>query len=148
MGELLTRVGENLLGRVHGPLTFRLILQPLTAAIIATRAGIKDARTRRPAYGWAVLANPVSRRELLRDGWKEIARVFFFALLVDFVYELIKFRRIYPGESLIVASLLALLPYPLIRTLVNLIVAGVSCRTGNVATRDAERLCQSHRRLR
>jgi len=122
MGELLTRVWENLLGRVHGPLTFRLILQPLTAAIIATRAGIKDARRRRPAYGWAVLANRVSRKELLREGWKEIGRVFLFAVVVDLVYEVIEFRRIYPGESLIVAAVLALLPYPLIRTLVNLIV--------------------------
>ena len=122
MGEFLTRVWENLLGRVHGPLTFRLILQPLTAAVIATRAGIKDARKGRPAYGWALLANPATRKELLREGWKEVARVFFFALLVDLFYEVIVLRRIYPGESLIVAAVLALLPYPLIRTAVNLII--------------------------
>ena len=67
MGELLTRVWENLIGRLHGPLTFRLILQPLTAAVIATRAGIKDARSGHPAYGWAVLAQSASRKELLRE---------------------------------------------------------------------------------
>ena len=122
MGEFLTRVWENLLGRVHGPLTFRLILQPLTAAVIATRAGIKDARKGHPAYGWALLANPVTRKELLREGWKEVARVFFFALLVDLFYEVIVLRRIYLGESLIVAAVLALLPYPLIRTAVNLVI--------------------------
>ena len=71
MDELLARVWENLLGRLDGPLTFRLILQPLTAAIIAIRAGIKDARTGHPVYGWAVLTNPVGRKELLREGWKE-----------------------------------------------------------------------------
>ena len=122
MEELLTRVWENLLGRVHGPLTFRLILQPLAAAVIATRAGIKDARSGRPAYGWAVLANRVRRKELLREGWKEVTRVFLLALAVDLVYEVIEFRRVYPGESLIVAAVLALLPYPLIRTSVNLII--------------------------
>jgi len=122
MDELLTRVWENLFGRLHGPLTFRLILQPLTAAVIAARAGIKDARSGHPAYGWAVLARAGSRKELLREGWKEIARVFLFAVVVDLVYEVIEFRRIYPGESLIVAAVLALLPYPLIRTAVNLIV--------------------------
>jgi hypothetical protein len=121
MAELFARVWENLLGRLHGPLTFRLILQPLTAAVIATRAGIKDARSGHPAYGWAVLANPVARKELLRQGWKEIARVFLFAVAVDLVYEVIEFRRVYPGESLIVAAVLALLPYPLIRTAVNLV---------------------------
>jgi hypothetical protein len=122
MGELLTRVWENLLGRVHGPLTFRLILQPLAAALIATRAGLRDARSGHPAYGWTVLTNAVARRELLREGWKEVARVFVLAVIVDLVYEVIVFRRVYPGESLIVAAVLALLPYPLIRTSVNLIV--------------------------
>ena len=122
MGELLARVWENLIGRLHGPLTFRLFLQPLTAAVIATRAGIKDARSGHPAYGWAVLAQSASRKELLREGWKEVAKVFVFAVLVDLVYEVIVLRRIYPGESLIVAAVLALLPYPLIRTAVNLIV--------------------------
>ena len=122
MGELFTRVWENLLGRVHGPLTFRLILQPLAAALIATRAGLRDARRGHPAYGWAVLADPVARRELLREGWKEVARVFVLAVIVDLIYEAIVFRRIYPGESLIVAAVLALLPYPLIRSSINLIV--------------------------
>jgi hypothetical protein len=122
MGELLTRVWENLLGRMHGPLTFRLILQPLAAAVIATRAGLRDARRGHPAYGWAVLANPAARRELLLEGWKEIARVFVLAVIVDLVYEVIVFRRVYLGESLIVAAALALLPYPLIRSSINLIV--------------------------
>jgi hypothetical protein len=122
MGEFLTRVWENLLGRVHGPLTFRLILQPLAAAVIAARAGIKDARSGHPAYGWAVFTNRATRKELLREGWKEVARVFLVAVLVDLVYEIIEFRRVYPGESLIVAAVLALLPYPLFRSLVNLIL--------------------------
>ena len=122
MGELLTRVWENLLGRLHGPLTFRLILQPLAAALIATRAGLRDARRGHPTYGWAVLADPIARRELLLEGWKEVARVFVLAVIVDLIYEAIVFRRIYPGESLIVAAVLALLPYPLIRSSINLIV--------------------------
>lgn len=54
MVEIFTRVVENLFGRLHGPLTFRLILQPLAAAVIATRAGI-DARKGCPVYGWTVL---------------------------------------------------------------------------------------------
>jgi hypothetical protein len=122
MEELLTRVWGNLLGRIHGPLTFRLILQPLTAAVIAARAGIRDARKGHPAYGWAVLANPAARKELLREGWKDVARVFLLAVTVDLVYEIIEFRRVYPGESLIVAFVLALLPYPLIRSSANLII--------------------------
>jgi hypothetical protein len=49
MKDILARVWENLVGRVGGPLTFRLILQPTMAAILAIRAGLKDARGSRPA---------------------------------------------------------------------------------------------------
>jgi hypothetical protein len=41
MEELFARVWENLIGRVSGPLTFRLILQPIMAVIFAIRAGLK-----------------------------------------------------------------------------------------------------------
>jgi len=122
MGEFLARVWGNLLGRIHGPMTFRLILQPLAAILVAARAGLRDARSGRNVYGWSVLANTYERRKLLQEGWREIARVFVFAVVVDLVYEAIELRRIYPGESLIVAATLALLPYPLIRSAVNLAV--------------------------
>jgi hypothetical protein len=98
------------------------VLQPLTAVVIAGLAGLKDARAGRTAYCWALLANPVERRKLLREGWRDVARVFAFAVIVDLIYEVIAFRRVFPGESLIVATLLALLPYPFVRSFVSLIV--------------------------
>jgi hypothetical protein len=122
MEEYFRQAWEMLIGRQHGPFAFRLILQPLAAALIAFRSGLMDARTGRAPYCWAVVTNPVERYELLRHAWRELARVFTVAVVVDLIYEAIVFRRIYPGQSLIVAALLALLPYPLIRGLVNRIV--------------------------
>jgi hypothetical protein len=119
MGHFLRHTWEMLLERPHGPFALRLILQPLMATLIAIRAGLRDARTGRPAYGWEVIANPRERRELLREGWHELARVFVLAVLVDLIYEVIVFHRIYPGQSIMVAAVLALLPYPLIRGVVN-----------------------------
>ena len=40
MEELFTRFWEDLVGRVGGPMTFRLILQPIMAIIFAIRAVI------------------------------------------------------------------------------------------------------------
>jgi len=117
--ELLTRVWENLIGRVGGPLTFRLILQPSVAAIFAILAGLKDAREGRPAYFWTILVNPANRRALLREGWRAVTKVFVLAVAIDAVYQFIVFRWFYPGEALIVAFLLALVPYLLIRGPVN-----------------------------
>jgi hypothetical protein len=122
MEEYLRQVWHMIAGRQHGPFAFRLVLQPLASALIACRAGWRDARAGRPAFGWAVLTNPVDRHELLWQGWKELTRVFAIAVIVDLVYEVIVFHRIYPGQSLIVAAILALLPYPLFRGVVNRVV--------------------------
>lgn len=119
MEEILTRVWGNLVGRVHGPLTFRLILQPAMAVFLAIRAGIKDARGDSPIYFWALFTHPAQRRQLLRDGWKSVGRVFILAIVIDAVYQFIVFRWFYPGEALVLAFVLAIVPYLLVRGLVN-----------------------------
>jgi hypothetical protein len=119
MKETLQRMLEELIGRVNGPLAFRLIIQPSVAAIIAIRAGSKDAREGRPAFGWAIVNDPVHRRERLREGWKDVAKVFVAAVVIDSVYEIIVFHRIYLHQPLIVAATLAIVPYLLIRGPLN-----------------------------
>jgi hypothetical protein len=42
--EIPLRVWHDLADRVHGPMTFRLILQPLMATFFALRAGWRDGR--------------------------------------------------------------------------------------------------------
>jgi hypothetical protein len=122
MRELLTRAWEDLVGRIDGPLAFRLILQPTAAAFLAIRAGLNDARSGHAAYGWAIVTDPIRRRDLLQHGFKEIAKVFVVAVIIDLAYEIIVFRAIYLGQSLIVAVAVALLPYIMIRGPINRIV--------------------------
>ena len=119
MDELLARLWENLGGRVGGPMTFRLLLQPLVASVLAARAGWKDAQTGRPPYFWTVLSSPEDRHALLREGWKSVAKVFTLAVVIDLIYQMVVFGWIYPLESLIVAVLLAFVPYLLVRGPVN-----------------------------
>ena len=42
--EELTRLWENLTGRIGGTMSFRLILQPAVAIYFAIRDGLSDAR--------------------------------------------------------------------------------------------------------
>jgi hypothetical protein len=125
MDDVLARIWEDLGGRVGGPLSFRLLLQPLVAMVLAIRAGLEDARTGRPPYFWAIATHPEHRRALLREGWKAVAKVFVIAVIIDAVYQVMVFRWVYPGELLIVAFLLACVPYLLIRGPANLIAGGV-----------------------
>lgn len=98
---------------------FRLLLQPAMAIFFAVKAGLLDARLGRPPYGWALLTDSTHRSELIKDGRKDILKVFIIALMLDAIYQWIVGRFIYPGEMLVVAFMLATLPYVLVRGMVG-----------------------------
>jgi hypothetical protein len=115
MDDVLGRMWEHLGGRVGGPLTLRLVLQPLMAIFLAVRDGIDDGRAGRPPYTWEVATSPEHRRELLREGWRAFGKVFVLAVVLDCVYQYIVFGWLYPIEALLVAVVLACVPYLLVR---------------------------------
>ena len=49
------------------------------------------------------------------EGLKRVSRVIIFALVMDAIYQFIVLRWFYPGEALVTAFVLAVLPYLLIR---------------------------------
>ena len=110
MDNFLTNLTTDLIGRIDGPMQFRIYIQPLMAVAFAIRDGRKDAREGRPAYGWAVLTDAGHRGYLLRDGWKGIYRVFVLAYVLDIVYQYIALRGWHPLQALVTALLLALVP--------------------------------------
>jgi hypothetical protein len=122
MWEYLRRVWEMHVGRAYGPLSFRLIIQPMVAAGLAIRAGIEDARKGHPAYGWSVFTDAVRRRELLREGCKHLAKLFAAAVIMDTIYQIIVFRWFYPGQALTVATMVAVPSYFLLRGPTNRLV--------------------------
>ena len=117
------RLCSDLHERIGGPMTFRLILQPIMSSAFAIRDGLKDARAGMPAYFWTILTNPAARDELLHEGWKAVLRVFILAILIDAAYQWEVLHFFYPGEALIVAVILALIPYLIVRGPVNRIAS-------------------------
>lgn len=116
VSEFFTRFGDMLIGREHGPLHFRFILQPLVAVVLAIRVGLRDAREGRPPYFfWAIFTDKARRPELLQLAWKDVGKVFCVALVLDLIYELIIWRRVYPTQAILVAMVLAIVPYLLVR---------------------------------
>ena len=120
MEDLFNWALNHLVGRIDGPLKFRLVLQPIMAMIFAIRDGLKDAREGRLPYFWAIFTEPARRRrELLLDGWKSVAKVFCLAALMDLIYQYLILGWLYPVAALFVAFILAFFPYLLIRGPVN-----------------------------
>ena len=133
MEEMLARLWNGLVARVGGPMTFRVILQPSMATLLAVLAGLKDAREGRPPYLWTILTDPSQRAGLIREGWKACARVFFLAIIIDVIYQWYVQRWVYPGELIVVAIVLALVPYLLIRGPANRVARRLVRREVNSA---------------
>jgi hypothetical protein len=117
--EQLARMWRNLAGSLDGPLSCRFVLQPLVVILIAIRAGLRDARRGKPLYFWAIVGDPAGRKARIREGWKDLGRVAIVVLVVDYIYQVIVFRWVYPEEGLLIAVVVALVPYLVVRGLVN-----------------------------
>lgn len=115
----LTRFWNEIMARPDGPLAMRFYLQPLMATFFAVRDGLKDARQDKPAYFWALFTDQVRRRERVVEGWRSIRKIFIIAVVLDVIYEFLVLDTFRPAESLLVATVLAIVPYVVFRGPVN-----------------------------
>jgi hypothetical protein len=113
--DVRQRIWQNLLDRPSGPMTFRFILQPIMAAVAALYDGVKDARAGRAPYFCTILTNPAKGGGRLREGLISTARVILLGLCMDAIYQFIEFKTFHPAEAVIIALLLAFVPYLLLR---------------------------------
>ena len=115
MSEILARVWSSLVGRLDGPLHFRLIVQPLVAMILGARAGLRDARSGEAPFLWHLVRWPERRRERVMDALRDVASLLVVATVLDSAYQLVVHRGIFLFELLIAVAALALVPYALVR---------------------------------
>lgn len=113
--EVWDRIFRSIAERPGGPMTFRFILQPVMASIVAAVDGVRDARSGAPPYFWSLLTGSEARGERLKQGLIATSRIILLGIGMDVAYQLIEFKQFYPGEAAIVAILLAFLPYLLMR---------------------------------
>lgn len=113
--EVLGRIWRNVQERPAGPLAFRFILQPVMAVAAAMYDGLKDAQTGRSRYLWTIAVRPDRRGDRLREGLISTARIILLGLVMDTIYQAIVFDYFHPAEAVVVALLLALVPYVLLR---------------------------------
>jgi len=111
------RIWYQELARASAPMKFRFVLQPLMAALLAIRDGREDAQAGLLPYFRAVLREPRERKARLIHGLNQTARIIVLGLVMDVIYQLIFLKMFYPVEALIIALLLAWVPYVVIRGL-------------------------------
>lgn len=118
-GDELARLWQNMLDRSSGRFDFRFFLQPLMAALAAYRDGVADARSGRAPFLRTVLTDPAQRRSRLTEAVLATSRIVLLGLAIDTAYQLYTFDTFHPAEAVLIALLLAFLPYLLLRGLVT-----------------------------
>jgi hypothetical protein len=113
------RFTTDMLARVSGPMKFRLVLQPLMAAFFAIRDGLRDARTGRRPYFSKIATDSTVRKQAGKELWESVGKVFILAVVLDVVYQLWVLKTVYPFQAFVVAVILAILPYLILRGIAN-----------------------------
>jgi hypothetical protein len=121
MQDLLLRVWDNLIARTEGPMHLRFVIQPAVSIYFAIQAGRLDAKTNTIPFLWRFVTAKGKRKAVAKEGWKHSGKIFMMGLAMDLVYQAVVIYKLgteenfYPLESIIVAFLLAIVPYVLIR---------------------------------
>jgi len=115
------RFWGNIGDRLHGPMTFRFILQPTMAFFAALYDGIRDARFGHKSFFWSAVRDPSQHAGRLREGLTSTARIVLLGLSMDVIYQLRVFDQFYPVEALMMAILLAVIPYFIFRWIVEIV---------------------------
>jgi len=116
------RFWHDMVERPDGPMRFRFVLQPVMAVLVAIRHGVKDARAGRTPYFWAIASTRGQRIARLREALEATARIILLGVAMDVIYQFIVLKTFYPFEALVIALLLAFVPYVVMRGPVTRIV--------------------------
>ncbi len=119
--DVRVRIWQNLFERPGGPMVFRFILQPTMASIAAFRDGLNDARAGRAPFLVTILTDPQKRQGRLNEALLATAQIILLGLIMDGIYQFKEFESFHPAEAVIIALVLAFLPYIFLRGLFALV---------------------------
>ena len=128
----VVRFYDDLINRTHGPMSFRFVLQPSMAVLMALRDGFKDARTGRRPYFRKIVNDPAARRESLHEGTKATGRILLLGLVMEIIYQYKVLGTFHVLEAINVIAILCFLPYLLLRGPINRLVRWWLARHGRV----------------
>lgn len=119
MEDYIARIWEHLGDRIDGPMSLRFFMQPTMAIFFGIRDGLRFAREKRSFLLWGGPKDPAERHAQFVATWRSIGKVFLFAILLDTIYQAFMLHWFYLLEALIVAVVVAVIPYLIVRFLVN-----------------------------
>jgi hypothetical protein len=113
--ELLHRFWVEMIERPGGPMTFRFYLQPTMALLFALRDGFKDAKAGRNTYFFSLVkGDKPERHAAMKQAVGATTRIFILGLVMDGIYQYRVLHGFRPVEAIVIAFVLAFMPYALL----------------------------------
>ncbi len=117
--DIQQRFWNDIFARFGGPMTFRFFLQPTMAAIAAAHDGLKDAREGHRSFFWTGWRDPSQQTGRLREGLISTARIMLLGICMDVIYQFKELDQFHPAEAVVIAILLAVIPYFVFRWIIE-----------------------------
>ena len=117
--EVHRRFWADIVDRLDGPMTFRFYLQPAMALLAAVPDGIRDARAGHKPFFWSSHWDSNATPDACKEGVRSIARVILLGIGMDVIYQIKQLDQFYPAEAVMMAILLAVIPYFVFRWIVE-----------------------------
>ena len=108
-------IGTNLVERLNGPFSLRLLLQPTMALLFAIRDGRKDAATDSAPYLTALMGEKGERRQTLASAWASLSKVMVMAFVLDCAFQFATGGSVRLVEAVLMSGFLCAVPYTLMR---------------------------------
>jgi hypothetical protein len=119
---LLDTVAERIVARVVGPMSLRLVFQPLVALLLGIRDGAMDAKAGEPPFIIDLIVDRENRRAKLAGVLKSLSKTIIIATVFDMIAQYLIFDQVRVIPAIIVGVFLLSVPYSLARGITNRIV--------------------------
>ena len=118
----LLSVAEGIIIRLAGPMSLRLVIQPVIALLLGIRDGRIDAKEGEPPFIVGLITNCRDRKAKLVSLFKSLSKAIIIAVILEVIVQYLLFGQVHAIGVILYASFFLIVPYSLARGLTNMIV--------------------------
>jgi len=113
---------EGIIARLAGPMSLRLVIQPLMASLLGARDGIVDAKAGEPPFIFGLITDCDDRKAKLGSLFKSLSKAIIIAVVLEVMAQYLLFGQVHAIGVILYVFVFMIVPYSLVRAAANVIV--------------------------
>ncbi|MDD1723482.1 MAG: hypothetical protein LUQ15_08555 [Methanothrix sp.] len=110
-------IAEGIIARLAGPMSLRLVIQPLMASL-----GIVDAKAGETLFIVGLITECEDRRAKLGSLFKSLSKAIIIAVVMEVIAQYLLFGQVHAIGVILYVFVFMIVPYSLVRAAANVIV--------------------------